>query len=391
MVESRWLRWIGPGVVAIGAVGLVASATAGAAVRPWAPRACAGPPGAIAAAAGDARPADLGDLASVPWFRRIRWSTAPASCAASASRSASTGTGWSGPWTCPPNRSPRGRSAGSSWSDPMTGRPPGSWRWTSPAAAHGRSRRSAMSSGGRPSTRPGHRSSRCAWIGSAVRTWDLAPADRRPSRSSPDPRSHRHRRSVRPHLVDRVHVVARGRPARHPVMRGGRLPDAHRACGWGGRRCDRDAARRAGPRTPRRRGRRRRRDLRRVSRSPLPDLRHGREKRWPAHARDRRGRSSPGRHAGRRAARPRGGARRRAAGCRRDRSMTRAAGRPRSGPERPRSRVGGRRCRAPRPTLPPGWVLLAPDGRLPSDPTAPRPILRHLPDGLAVPLDEAVR
>src|SRR6476646_5750077 len=70
MVESRWLRWIGPGVVAIGAVGLVASATAGAAVRPWAPRACAGPPGAIAAAAGDARPADLRDLANVPWFRQ---------------------------------------------------------------------------------------------------------------------------------------------------------------------------------------------------------------------------------------------------------------------------------------------------------------------------------
>ena len=42
-------------------------------------------------------------------------------------------------------------------------------------------------------------------------------------------------------------------------------------------------------------------------------------------------------------------------------------------------------------TLPPGWVLLAPDGRFPSDPTAPRPILRHLPDGQAVPLDEAVR
>ena len=57
-------------MVALGAVGLVASATAGAAVRPWAPSACAGPPGAIAAAARDARPAISRDLASVPWFRQ---------------------------------------------------------------------------------------------------------------------------------------------------------------------------------------------------------------------------------------------------------------------------------------------------------------------------------
>jgi hypothetical protein len=41
--------------------------------------------------------------------------------------------------------------------------------------------------------------------------------------------------------------------------------------------------------------------------------------------------------------------------------------------------------------LPPGWILLAPDGRLPTDPAVARPILRHLPDGATVPLDEAVR
>ncbi len=70
MVETRWLRWIGPGVVALGAVGLVASATAGAAARPWAPRACAGPPGALSAAAADARPSDLEGLGRAPWFRQ---------------------------------------------------------------------------------------------------------------------------------------------------------------------------------------------------------------------------------------------------------------------------------------------------------------------------------
>ena len=41
--------------------------------------------------------------------------------------------------------------------------------------------------------------------------------------------------------------------------------------------------------------------------------------------------------------------------------------------------------------LPVGWVLLAPDGRLPAYPTADRPQLRHVPDGLTVPLDEALR
>jgi hypothetical protein len=41
--------------------------------------------------------------------------------------------------------------------------------------------------------------------------------------------------------------------------------------------------------------------------------------------------------------------------------------------------------------LPPGWVLLAPDGRLSVDPTDHRPQLRHIPDGATVPLDEATR
>ena len=51
MAESRWLRWIGPGGVALGAVALIASTTLGAGTRPWGPRACAGPLGdAIAAA-----------------------------------------------------------------------------------------------------------------------------------------------------------------------------------------------------------------------------------------------------------------------------------------------------------------------------------------------------
>jgi len=38
--------------------------------------------------------------------------------------------------------------------------------------------------------------------------------------------------------------------------------------------------------------------------------------------------------------------------------------------------------------LPPGWILLAPDGRLPNDQTATRPRLRRISDGLTVGLDE---
>jgi hypothetical protein len=41
--------------------------------------------------------------------------------------------------------------------------------------------------------------------------------------------------------------------------------------------------------------------------------------------------------------------------------------------------------------LPPGWVLLAPDGRLSADAMALRPQLRHLPDGSTVAFDEALR
>jgi hypothetical protein len=41
--------------------------------------------------------------------------------------------------------------------------------------------------------------------------------------------------------------------------------------------------------------------------------------------------------------------------------------------------------------LPGGWILLAPDGRLPADRTTDRSFLRHVPDGTTVPFDEATR
>ena len=69
MVESRWLRWVGPGIVALGAVALIGSATVGAGTRTWAPRACAGPPTDRKEAAHELTPATPRDLAAGPWFR----------------------------------------------------------------------------------------------------------------------------------------------------------------------------------------------------------------------------------------------------------------------------------------------------------------------------------
>jgi hypothetical protein len=69
MVESRWLRWIGPGVVALGAVGSIATTTMGSGPRPWTGQACAGPPAERIAAA---KAVDAGTVATVegaPWFR----------------------------------------------------------------------------------------------------------------------------------------------------------------------------------------------------------------------------------------------------------------------------------------------------------------------------------
>lgn len=68
-MESRWLRWIGPGVIALGAVGSIASTASGAGQRPWTPRACGDEPGDRAAAARWTEPIGLGDLRLQPWFR----------------------------------------------------------------------------------------------------------------------------------------------------------------------------------------------------------------------------------------------------------------------------------------------------------------------------------
>ena len=69
MKESRWLRWLGPGVIALGAAGLIASTAAGAGQRPWTSRPCGDEGGGPVAAARSAGPIGLADLRLEPWFQ----------------------------------------------------------------------------------------------------------------------------------------------------------------------------------------------------------------------------------------------------------------------------------------------------------------------------------
>ena len=69
MLEPRWLRWIGPGLIAVLAVGSVASTTLGAGPHPWASRPCGIEAGGPAAAARTQGPASLDDLRQEAWFR----------------------------------------------------------------------------------------------------------------------------------------------------------------------------------------------------------------------------------------------------------------------------------------------------------------------------------
>jgi hypothetical protein len=70
VLESRWLRWIGTGVIAMVAVGSVASTAAGAGQRPWNAAACAEEPGTRAAAASWAGDIAFAELRTQPWFRQ---------------------------------------------------------------------------------------------------------------------------------------------------------------------------------------------------------------------------------------------------------------------------------------------------------------------------------
>ncbi len=68
-MESRWLRWMGPGLIALVAVGTIASVAVGAGQRPWTPSACTDEGSSRDAAARRAQPLAPDDLATEAWYR----------------------------------------------------------------------------------------------------------------------------------------------------------------------------------------------------------------------------------------------------------------------------------------------------------------------------------
>jgi hypothetical protein len=70
MVEARWLRWFGPGLVALSALGLVGSSTVGAGTGTTAPTTpCAGSAAGRIATPRGLAVASLADGSAAPWFR----------------------------------------------------------------------------------------------------------------------------------------------------------------------------------------------------------------------------------------------------------------------------------------------------------------------------------
>ena len=69
MVRSRWVRSLGPGVVALFAVGAVASTTLGAGDRPWAPSTCGAGIQQLVSEARRPAPSSVDEVSAEPWFR----------------------------------------------------------------------------------------------------------------------------------------------------------------------------------------------------------------------------------------------------------------------------------------------------------------------------------
>ncbi len=68
MVDRRWLMRLGPPLVSALSVGLIASSSLGVTDRPWEPRRCSGGANALAASLAATAPSAPRDLARTPWF-----------------------------------------------------------------------------------------------------------------------------------------------------------------------------------------------------------------------------------------------------------------------------------------------------------------------------------
>ncbi len=285
MVERRWLRSVGPGVIALGAIVAMGSSVGAARDRVWTPLACVGGGAArvdavraqIAISVADAR--HRGVDAPRPDSGRRRGTLTGQRLA--------MGVGDAGSrlarWPCRPSRSRPGRSGGCSSSgaddgslsrlftiDVATGCTSLDRRGARchPARDDRARRRRRLRDPRRPddagptSASGGGRSTA---LGAAARI--LAPISRG--------------RTVRSDVVDGVRLVARGRPARGPVVWRDRLSDARaRSSAWRPNRSTSSPTPASGrssasPVTARR--------LRRLPRAPLPD-RVGRRRLGPTNA-----------------------------------------------------------------------------------------------------------
>src|SRR5260221_498329 len=68
-MESRWVGWVGPGLIALVAVGSVATATLGAGQQSWAPPPCSNGISGLTASVAVLAPASPADLTQQPWYR----------------------------------------------------------------------------------------------------------------------------------------------------------------------------------------------------------------------------------------------------------------------------------------------------------------------------------
>ncbi len=296
MAEHRWLRAIGPGVIALVAVIAIGSSTQAARDRPSLPLACDGSAGSTVAAVRGMSRVTLADLGN--WRM-----DAPRSDA---------GFGRRPDRPAPGDRHPRSRiGEGHGVATGVVRRR--AVRTPAPGRRRRRHGDSAVRDRRGDRLHIGHRrgdrcrptrDDRSGWRralresrrpddagGSRGLAAPARPIRPRDARRRPDPGGC----AVRTDVVDRVHLVARRRPSRDPVMRRDGVPHARPRAG--GRRSAGPPRRRPVARLVARADRAAADRLRGLPRSPLPDLVGGcrlgrpcaaRRGRRPGHARRRR-------------------------------------------------------------------------------------------------------
>ena len=244
MVESRWLRLIGPGVVALGAVALSLRRRSAPADRSWVPPPCAGRRRRTASRPGPVPgPRARRRARRAPGSASTRSSAATVPCAGQRLSLGLGGRpGRHGRWSSPASRSRPARSVASSWSARMT---------VCASRLHAVDVARRLRLGRRATTADVIRRATIDPAGHVVYETRVDRATRADLGvwrvRSMEPVSARRvlpplpaRRPLRSHVLDDVHL-GRDRPTpRGPVVRRGRLPDAGPRPGRRGASLDRD-------------------------------------------------------------------------------------------------------------------------------------------------------